>query len=246
MEIFNLNKVKKMLEEKGHTVYYVAVYGSQNYNLHTEHSDLDYKAIILPTIDEIIANSKPFSSTYEFNGGLVDVKDIRSYIDSAVKCNVNFIEILNTPYFIWDAEIRKFFLPLQKELGQLFLKACYGMILEKNEALRHPYPSTISKIEKFWYDPKQLHHIVRLRILMKRFVEWDIGNFYHDLDERNELIHIKNGGISNEEATVMAEHNIYLAKRIRDEYTQELEFNAKNEMIEFWRKIIKENIVKNL
>lgn len=64
-------------------------------------------------------------------------------------------------------------------MGQLFLKACYGMIMEKVEALRHPYPSTVAKIEKFGYDPKQLHHIVRLNVLIHRFSERDIGRYWH-------------------------------------------------------------------
>lgn len=132
---------------------------------------MDYKAIIIPTLDQIITNSKPLSTSYEFEGGLIDCKDIRAYVESAVKCNINFIEILNTDLYVGDKTIRKFFLPLQEQLGQLFLKACYGMMLEKVEALRHPYPSTISKIEKFGYDPKQLHHIVRLSILMRRFAD---------------------------------------------------------------------------
>ncbi len=130
-------------------MYYVAVYGSQNYNLDTTESDFDYKAIIIPTLEQLIQETKPFSSTYEFEGGQVDVKDIRVYIDSAVKCNINFIEILNTPFYLGGTELRKYFLPLQHELGSLYLKACYGMILEKQQALRHPYPSIISKIEKF-------------------------------------------------------------------------------------------------
>lgn len=246
MQKIYLEWVKEFLEQKGHKVFYVAVYGSQNYNLDTENSDVDYKAIIIPRLDEIIENSKPFSSVYEFKWGQIDTKDIRSYIDSAVKCNINFIEILNTPYFIGSEELRKFFIPLQKEMGMLYLKACYGMILEKQCALRHPYPSIVHKIDKFWYDPKQLHHIIRLRILMDRFIKWDVWNFSHTADERNELIHIKNGWIENREVDAMVERNIYLAKKIRDEYIQELVFDSKYEIINKGREIIKQSIIEEI
>ena len=32
----------------------------------------------------------------------------------------------------------------------------------KKKALCHPYPSLIDKIEKYGYDGKQLHHIIRM------------------------------------------------------------------------------------
>ncbi len=238
----NLERVKNFLQEKWHNVFYVSIYWSQNYWLDTIDSDFDYKAIIIPDIDSIIENSKPFSSSYEFEQWLIDVKDIRAYVESAVKCNVNFIEILNSKYYIWSDELRRFFIPLQKELWQLFLKACYWMILEKNEALRHPYPSIIHKIEKFWYDPKQLHHIVRLRILMERFINWDIWNYLHKWKEKEQLLVIKEWWVSNNDVDFIAENNITIAKNIRDNYVEELRFDAKNEILKKSKEIIKRSI----
>ena len=81
-------------------------------------------------------------------------KDIRSYTESVVKCNVNFLEILCTPYYIWPEFFRREIKNLMSEMWAFYLKACYGMMLEKQEALRHPYPSTKDKIAKYWYDPK--------------------------------------------------------------------------------------------
>lgn len=48
------------------------------------------------------------------------------------------------------------------------------MIMEKYSALRHPYPSIVHKIERFGYDPKQLHHIIRLHTIMERYIHGDI------------------------------------------------------------------------
>lgn len=239
----DLQWAKAFLGSKGHIVHYVAVYGSQNYNLDTDNSDVDYKAIIIPTLDQIITNSKPLSTSYEFEGSLIDCKDIRAYVESAVKCNINFIEILNTDLYIGDKTIRKFFLPLQEQLGQLFLKACYWMMLEKVEALRHPYPSTIAKIEKFGYDPKQLHHILRLKILMQRFSEWDIGRYWHIGDEREMLIRIKEWMVRNNMVDSIVAHKVEYAKHIRDSYITPMRFEAKEEMIDWSRQVIKDSIL---
>ena len=41
-----LSRYKDLLEEKGYTVVYIGLYGSQNYNLDDEQSDIDCKVII--------------------------------------------------------------------------------------------------------------------------------------------------------------------------------------------------------
>lgn len=50
------------------------------------------------------------------------------------------------------------------------LRCMAGTSAEKYKALEHPYPNTMEKINKFGYDPKQLHHILRLNDFMKRFI----------------------------------------------------------------------------
>ena len=98
-----LSGVVDMLKEMGYKVVYVALYGSQNYNLDTPKSDLDFKAMVVPTLDDIVFGRRLVSTTHEFNidgvQGLVDVKDCRSLISCWKKQNVNFVELLFTKYF---------------------------------------------------------------------------------------------------------------------------------------------------
>ena len=44
------------------------------------------------------------------------------------------------------------------------------MVYEKHKAMEHPYPTLIEKIEKYGYDNKQLHHIVRCEEFLKRYI----------------------------------------------------------------------------
>lgn len=56
---------------------YVALQGSQNYNLEYEESDVDTKAIIVPTLEDIVKNKKSVSYTHvRDNDEHVDVKDV--------------------------------------------------------------------------------------------------------------------------------------------------------------------------
>lgn len=143
--------------------------GSQNYNLDYEGSDIDTKAIMLPSFSDFVLNAKPLSTTHIMeNNEHVDFKDIRLMFDCIKKQNVNM-----------------------------------GMALEKQKAMEHPYPATMDKIEAFGYDPKQLHHALRLREFMTRY---EAGEPYADCLISNQcdyLKEVKRGCYSLKEARAL-------------------------------------------
>lgn len=164
--------------ELGYTPLVVNLYGSQNYEMETENSDFDFKAIVLPSIDDIIYNRKPVSTSVEFNGGLIDIKDIRLMWDNYKKQNPNFIETLFTPYFYINPryandwfDIRDLAEDIAHADPAKAVKAMYGMALEKQHALCQPYPSKLELINKYGYDSKQLSHIIRLYALARNYME---------------------------------------------------------------------------
>ena len=69
--------------------------GSQNYYLDDEESDVDTKLLLVPTLDEIVFNLKPVSTTHVLeNDEHIDAKDVRLYWQCFKKGNPNFVEIL--------------------------------------------------------------------------------------------------------------------------------------------------------
>lgn len=63
--------------------------GSQNYGLDYEGSDIDTKAIVLPTFSDFVLNAKPVSTTHIMeNNEHVDFKDIRLMFDCIKKQNI--------------------------------------------------------------------------------------------------------------------------------------------------------------
>ena len=69
--------------------------------------------------------------------------------------------------------------------------------------MEHPYPATIDKIEKFGYDPKQLHHALRLREFLTRYID---GESYADClisKQREYLRNVKLGCHSLDEARAL-------------------------------------------
>lgn len=172
-----LLKQKHILEEQGYSVAYISVYGSQNYDLaiHTEEyqSDIDMKAVVVPTLDDLVRNSKPISIVVDTEWGQCDVKDIRTYFQTLLKGNPAYLETLFTDYRVIDKKFETEFYYILKlrerlveTLSAQMLRSMYGMMCEKEKALCHPYPSTAHKIEKYGYDGKQAHHILRLWVMM--------------------------------------------------------------------------------
>jgi hypothetical protein len=100
------------------------------------------------------------------------------------KQNLNFLEILWTPYFIIN--------PLYaQEWGRLVcareqvanycpgrvVKSRKGIALEKFHAMEHPYPTKLDLIEKYGYDGKQVHHLIRVDDYLTRYIK---GESYKD------------------------------------------------------------------
>ena len=182
--------------------------GSQNYGLDTPDSDIDTKLIVTPDFHSIAMNSKPVSTTHiRANEEHIDFKDIRLYIQTFRKQNLNFLEILYTPYFIIN--------PLyEEEWGKLVNKreaicrmnpvravsAMKGVALEKYHALKHPYPSKLAVLDRFGYDPKQLLHLLRVEEFIDRYINGEAYATCLKPINPKYLLEIKSGMLPLEEA----------------------------------------------
>ena len=60
------DQYKYAVSKYGDHILGVFLYGSQNYNIHTEDSDIDTKAIYIPTLDEIAAGVAPISKELSY------------------------------------------------------------------------------------------------------------------------------------------------------------------------------------
>lgn len=190
--------------------------GSQNYGLDIYDddykSDIDTKAIVLPSLDDIVYNRKPISTTLILdNNEHIELKDIRIMFETFTKQNINYIEIIFTRFKIINPKYKKLLQPIfdnNERIARMdivrALNCQTGMSKQKLTALKHPYPTIIAKIEKYGYDPKQLHHILRMNDFAKKYIA---GKSYADClipDNKDYLIDIKKGVLSLKEAEELA------------------------------------------
>ena len=208
--------------------------GSGNYGLDYEGSDVDTKLIVAPTLDDIIFNRKPVSTTHvRANDEHIDFKDVRLMFGTFRKCNLNFTEILFTKYKIVN--------PLYQEQWNRIVdnnekiarynevsavRTMKGIAMEKFHAMEHRYPSKIDIIDKYGFDGKQLHHLLRVEEYLERFIN---GESYADCLISKQAEYLKNvkthGFITLEVARILAQASLdrvcTMADRFRTEHTDE-------------------------
>ena len=203
--------------------------GSQNYGLDFEGSDVDTKMLVTPSLDDLVFARQPISTTHiRENDEHIDIKDIRLYIQLFKKVNLNFLEILFTKYYIinplykedWDVLIEN-----REKIARVdnnkFLKALYGFAAQKYSALEHPYPSKLNELETYGYDPKQLHHMVRLKGILDKFLaDYSLEECLKPYNE-SYLRELKEGKLSLEEARELANSTMdYIKEKTHEEHPE--------------------------
>ena len=208
--------------------------GSQNYGLELPTSDVDTKLIVAPSFEEIAMNKKPVSTTHiRANEEHIDFKDIRLYMQTFRKQNLNFLEILFTPFYIINPKYKDEWMRLVNARESIAnfnryrgVQSMKGIALEKFHAMEHPYPSKIDVIAKYGYDPKQLHHLLRVEDYLERYIAGESYEKCLRPSDPNYLIAVKLGIYSLEEARQVGQRAILNVNHMAEE------FYTKNENIE--------------
>lgn len=224
------NQIQKhydKLVSLGYNVVGVFLYGSQNYELDNSNSDVDSKAIVLPTLNEIVCNRHPISTTVQMeDGGVCDVKDIRKMFVCFRKQNINFIEVLFTQYYVLSPVYKDLYMPM---LNNAELIARYnnyatvdcinGMAFEKLKQINKTNVVFKDESQEAAFISKQLHHILRMKDFIKRYCE---GEEYKTIlvpNNKDLLLNIKsNCDYTRDEAKGIAEDTCNWIKEYRSNY----------------------------
>ena len=216
--------------------FVLVIQGSQNYGLdiYTEEykSDIDTKMLVIPSLEDIVYNKKPISTTYILpNNEHTDIKDIRLYFDNFKKQNINFVEILFSNYYIINPKYQDLWDELIKNRENIAhynynqtLRCIARMSMEKKKALCHPYPTIKEKIDKYGYDGKQLHHIIRMNDFIYAYTH---NKLYKEcltyLPHKELMMEAKLNKFSLEKALELAEFFDNQTKEMKDFYLKEPE-----------------------
>jgi hypothetical protein len=225
--------------------------GSQNYGLDYEKSDVDTKLIVTPTFKDLAFNRSPVSTTHvRENEEHIDFKDIRLYIQTFRKQNLNFLEILFTDFkwvnYMYQSQWEEL-VKHREEIARYNLhqaiKSMKGIAMEKYHAMEHAYPSKVDVLAQFGYDPKQLHHLLRVEEYIGRYIS---GEPYEDClrPRRPEyLIEVKRGYYDLDTARIIGKTAIDNIERVADAFTAKVE-NKGNPLVDELLDAVQYNIMK--
>lgn len=170
------NHYDEVAKKRGRSnVCFTALYGSYNYHLNDEFSDVDTKSFIIPSLANLIqkVDAKDF---LELKSGQAQLIDLRQGFDLLWKENISILELLFTDYYVVGERYKDYWELLRSKREEIaaadqqrLARNIYYSALDKSKKLYHITDSNRETIEKFGYDTKQLHHILRLGDFMDSY-----------------------------------------------------------------------------
>lgn len=166
----------------------VFVYGSQNYKCDLPGSDVDTKAIYIPSIEEaVLKRTKPNYVKELANGEHCEIMDIRHFVDNLKKQNINFVEVLYTEHFYLNPYLADswlyYFINNRERIAH------YDM----DKALKSISGQAVHTIKQDMNDGKKLANGRRLFYFLRHYMN---GELYKDClipeeKEREEILRLK-------------------------------------------------------
>ena len=202
-EMVNLRQHEIELVKRGYNVAGIFLVGSQNYKLHTNESDVDSKAIIIPSLEDLIRNSTISETVHMENGEQCDVKDIRIMFNNLLKQNINYLELLYTNYKIINSKFHDSMISLISIADKIssydhsrLLNCILGTICTKKKNIEKSLNYVNLNDDPLVIESKifkEISHIYRLDEFINRFINGE--SFKDCLVSRkiDKLISIKNG-----------------------------------------------------
>lgn len=146
-------------KEHGFNVAFTLLFGSQNYGLAIEGSDIDVQAYVIPSLDDLIKGVR-VNKTYQTKYGEATVKDIREFPVLINKANPTTLEVMFTDYKYSTINLDELF--IDREVLALgnptnFLKATFGTISGKYKRI-----ITMNSV-----DEKEVVHFMRLSTMIE-------------------------------------------------------------------------------
>lgn len=154
----------------------VFYYGSANYNIDTEFSDVDAYCLVFPSIKNLALNKTALSYQEAIPGGsLLSVKDYRLFFDLLLKQSINCLETLFTDYYIinptyqeeWNKILNRREEISYFDVHRLLLGAC-GMMYAEINRLERSIQYCLQEIRNDC-DGKALSHLYRLQKFINKY-----------------------------------------------------------------------------
>lgn len=225
--------------------------GSQNYGLDMENSDVDTKLVVVPSFNDVAMNKQPVSTTHiRENGEHIGFHDVRLYIPTFKKGNINFVETLFSEYSMinplyaheWNRLVEA-----REDIARYdivrAIHAMRGTMHTKYKLVGSSSGNHTTAFERFGYCPKELYVLRRTEEFITRYIN---GEPYADclVSKQSELLkNIKNGCYTAEDALRMAKASLDKTNELCDKFLETCDKTVNKEIGELLNNV-QYNIMK--
>lgn len=191
---------------------FMALIGSQNYNIHTINSDADFKVIGAPT-KHMLYTGKNLKEEVNVSTGILEYKDLRDYGYLLSSSNINFVETLFSKQIILLDERFKSILEFLLENREQIARMNIPNLFNSSKGMANKgFNEANSKPE--WHKPAR--NSLRVTLTFLRYAESDFNNYesalYFTGAEREKLLLLQDGSVPFEEYA--EEYNILQEKML--------------------------------
>lgn len=173
-------------------IFFMFLYGSQNYSIDTSSSDIDSKAVIFMSEDDIYWRHKIDSHIFFEDGSLCEVMDLVTFIKGLLNYKITLLECFITDTIIINSKYEDLFQEFLHLDGPVFDYNQKAFICELYEAANRDI-EFYKCYEKEKPDVKNCVHGYRKILLAKKFLETGSyrDSIYLEPEEKEMLLSIK-------------------------------------------------------
>lgn len=195
----------------------VFLYGSQNYNMGDEQSDVDTKVLVVPSLADVVCARRPVAFEHHCdNGEHISFVDVREFVHQLLKQNPNSLEILFTDYFVINPPFKGvwyFIWSHREDFARINPHKAVN-------TMRHMANANYHQMEKNGFDHKKLATMFRLE---KAIYDYTIGCRYEHVlktDQGEFFLKVKRGNFvdNDEQGMRLAQDSYEAINRTVDRY----------------------------
>ena len=197
----------------------VFLYGSQNYNMADEQSDVDTKVLVVPSLADVVCARRPVAFEHHCdNGEHINFVDIREFIHQILKQNPNTLELLFTEYYVLNPVFKGVWFDIWRHREEAARINPYKAV----DTMRHMANKEYHYMKKNGFNHKKLAIMFRLE---KAVADYTLGCKYKyvlQTDQAKFFLRVKRGNFvdSDEEGMRFAKNCYEDINRLADRHLE--------------------------
>ena len=194
------------------------LYGSQNYNMADEQSDVDTRVLVVPSLADVVSARRPVSFEHHCeNGEHINFVDIREFFRQILKQNPNSLETLFTEYFVINPPFKGVWYYIWSHREDFARINPHKAV----DTMRHMANKEYHQMEKNGFDHKKLATMFRLEKGIQDYIIHCRYEYVLKSDQGEFFLSVKRGNFveSNEQGMRLAQDSFETINSLVDRYT---------------------------